>query len=107
MYTLSENEEASTVNQNKMNEALKDYPKAVAKSGTEKILQNGGKIHTSQTKDALYDAKGLYRVYTASGVFVGLFRYSKERGEIQPGNGLYQAYKTQIYAFLKGRKLMR
>ena len=67
-----------------IDEALKDYPKAVAKSGTEKILQNGGKIHTSQTKDALYDAKGLYRVYTASGVFVGLFRYSKEREELKP-----------------------
>ncbi len=36
-----------------------------------------------------------------------MIRYIKERGEIQPGNGLYQAYKTQIYAFLKGRKLMR
>ena len=67
-----------------IDEALKDYPKTVAKSGTEKILQNGGKIHSSQTKDALYDAKGLYRVYTASGVFVGLFRYSKEREELKP-----------------------
>ena len=35
-----------------------------------------------------------------------MIRYIKERGEIQPGNGLYQAYKTQIYAFLDRKSVV-
>lgn len=55
--------------------ALKDYPRIVAKPGMEKILRNGGRFLEEDISLKEETESSLYRVYDASGMFVGLFRY--------------------------------
>lgn len=56
-------------------EALKDYPRINAKPGMEKILRNGGRFLEEDISLKEETESSLYRVYDASGMFVGLFRY--------------------------------
>lgn len=58
-----------------VDEALKDYPKIAAKPGMEKVLRNGGRFSLSDISMKEEEMDRLYRVYDASGIFVGLFRY--------------------------------
>lgn len=55
--------------------ALKDYPRIDAKPGMEKILRNGGRFLKEDISLKEESENSLYRVYDASGMFVGLFRY--------------------------------
>lgn len=55
--------------------ALKDYPRIDAKPGMEKILRNGGRFLEEDISLKEEAENSLYRVYDASGMFVGLFRY--------------------------------
>lgn len=54
--------------------ALKDYPKIYANPGMETVLRNGGRFSEEDISLKEGDRDGLYRVYDASGMFVGLFR---------------------------------
>lgn len=67
-----------------VDEALKDYPKIEAKPGMEKAIRNGGRFLLSDTFLKEKAENGLYRVYDASGMFVGLFRYDTSRKIFKP-----------------------
>ena len=63
---------------------LEEYPKIFAAAGTEKILYNGGRLSVSKVKQNVEILCGIYRMYDAGGVFVGLFRYDERRQEFLP-----------------------
>lgn len=63
---------------------LEEYPKILAAAGTEKILYNGGRLSVSKVKQNREIFSGIYRIYDAGGVFVGLFRYDDRRQEFLP-----------------------
>ena len=67
-----------------VDEALKDYPKAEAKPGMEKLLKNGGRFFLSDICLREAEKDRLYRVYDASGMFVGLFRFDASKKVFKP-----------------------
>ncbi len=65
--------------------ALKEYPRADALPGTEKLLQNGGILAAQKTRQRKGFAEGrLYRLYNAAGVFTGLFCYDAKGDALKP-----------------------
>lgn len=67
-----------------MDEALKDYPKVVAKEGMEKTVWNGGSLPACQTVQGGGFADGLYRLYDAKNAFIGLFQYDDGEDRLRP-----------------------
>lgn len=67
-----------------MDEALKDYPKVIAKKGMEKTVWNGGSLSASQTMQGGGFADGLYRIYDAKNAFIGLFQYDNGEDRLRP-----------------------
>lgn len=63
---------------------LTEYPGVRAKPGTEKLLRNGGRLSSSLTFYEGAFAPGRYRIYDASGVFIGLYCYDAARKELKP-----------------------
>lgn len=77
-----------------VDEALKDFPQVRAKPGMEKILRNGGGFSLSDIclKEEMKDR--LYRVYDATGMFVGLFRYDSREKAFKPEKMFLQNEKA-------------
>ena len=72
---------------------LEEYPRADALPGTEKLLQNGGILAAAKTwQKQGFASGGLYRLYNASGVFVGLFCYDTRRDALKPEKMFLQQY---------------
>lgn len=67
-----------------VDEALKDYPKIAAEPGMEKVLRNGGRFSLSDICLKEEETDRLYRVYDASGMFVGLFHYDASKKIFKP-----------------------
>lgn len=63
---------------------LEVYPKVKAVKGTEKLLQNGNRIPAIKTIQDENYAEGMYRMYDAEDVFVGLFRYDRRKEDFKP-----------------------
>ena len=72
---------------------LEEYPRADALPGTEKLLQNGGILAAAKTwQKQGFASGGRYRLYNASGVFVGLFCYDTGRDALKPEKMFLQQY---------------
>lgn len=67
-----------------VDKVLSDYPKVIAENGTEKLLQNGNRLPAAKTIQQLLYQPNLYRVYDASGKFIGLFRYDIKSRDFKP-----------------------
>lgn len=67
-----------------VDEALKEYPKAVAKKGMEKLLRNGCAVPEAKLLLTPEGEADLCRMYDASGTFIGLFRHERGKRAYRP-----------------------
>ena len=63
---------------------LDGYPMVKAEKGMEKLLRNGGILPASHTRPASGTPSGIYRMYDAQGMFIGLFRYDIGKNAFKP-----------------------
>ena len=63
---------------------LDGYPMVKAEKGMEKLLRNGGTLPASHTRPASGAPSGIYRMYDAQGMFIGLFRYDIGKNAFKP-----------------------
>lgn len=63
---------------------LDGYPMVKAEKGMEKLLRNGGILPASHTRPASGMPSGIYRMYDAQGMFIGLFRYDIGKNAFKP-----------------------
>ena len=63
---------------------LDGYPMVKAEKGMERLLRNGGTLPASHTRPASGAPSGIYRMYDAQGMFIGLFRYDIGKNAFKP-----------------------
>lgn len=67
-----------------VDQALKDYQRIDALTGTKKILHNGGSLPKASVRQKQFFLPGLYRIYDETGIFTGLFYFDEKKGLFRP-----------------------